>query len=198
MHTARHNIPIYSHIHDLNVVTGIYFSGIVSRACACARAKAPPHSPRSVVSLRIGYDSCIHWHVNMACLWFQPQLLTRRKDGNTVVVTMTLQITSDKKLLNHFIVVFDPTWKNLMWSDNGTALSPTRYQLASIESRLWAGCVCSDTVTLCVVQSCCFEVMAWSLLVQFHSSDLEPHASPGLPECERRNPKPSWTLNPKL
>ena len=22
----------------------------------------------------------------------------------------------------------------------------------------------------------------------FHSSDLEPHASPGLPECERRNP----------
>ena len=21
----------------------------------------------------------------------------------------------------------------------------------------------------------------------FHSSDLEPHASPGLPECERRN-----------
>ena len=22
-----------------------------------------------------------------------------------------------------------------------------------------------------------------------HSSDLEPHASPGLPECERRNPK---------
>ena len=28
----------------------------------------------------------------------------------------------------------------------------------------------------------------------FHSSDLEPHASPGLPECERRNPK---TLNPE-
>ena len=24
----------------------------------------------------------------------------------------------------------------------------------------------------------------------FHSSDLEPHASPGLPECERRNPNP--------
>ena len=28
-------------------------------------------------------------------------------------------------------------------------------------------------------------------LEMFHSSDLEPHASPGLPECERRNPKPS-------
>ena len=26
------------------------------------------------------------------------------------------------------------------------------------------------------------------LLELFHSSDLEPHASPGLPECERRNP----------
>ena len=32
------------------------------------------------------------------------------------------------------------------------------------------------------------------LLELFHSSDLEPHASPGLPECERRNPK---TLNPE-
>ena len=33
----------------------------------------------------------------------------------------------------------------------------------------------------------------------FHSSDLEPHASPGLPECERRNPKLNRnlkTLNP--
>ena len=26
-------------------------------------------------------------------------------------------------------------------------------------------------------------------LEMFHSSDLEPHASPGLPECERRNPR---------
>ena len=29
-------------------------------------------------------------------------------------------------------------------------------------------------------------------LEKSHSSDLEPHASPGLSECERRNPK--WTL----
>ena len=30
-------------------------------------------------------------------------------------------------------------------------------------------------------------------LEKFHSSDLEPHASPGLSECERRNPKPPDT-----
>ena len=45
---------------------------------------------------------------------FNLNFFTRRKDGNTVVVTMTLQITSDKKVLNHFIIVFDPTWNRLM------------------------------------------------------------------------------------
>ena len=29
-------------------------------------------------------------------------------------------------------------------------------------------------------------------LKESHSSDLEPHASPGLSECERRNPKHCW------
>ena len=31
-------------------------------------------------------------------------------------------------------------------------------------------------------------------LEKSHSSDLEPHASPGLSECERRNPKPRLVL----
>ena len=31
-----------------------------------------------------------------------------------------------------------------------------------------------------------------------HSADSEPYASPGLSECERRNPKPPQALNQRL
>ena len=42
-------------------------------------------------------------------------------------------------------------------------------------------------------------VSVFSIIVLYrlsHFTDPEPHASPGLSECERRNPKP-YTLNPK-
>ena len=40
---------------------------------------------------------------------------------------------------------------------------------------------------MCIVS---LELSDTLLIAMFHTSDLEPHASPGLSECERRNPKP--------
>ena len=39
----------------------------------------------------------------------------------------------------------------------------------------------------------------WDVLFRaFHATDSEPHASPGLPECERRNANRQSSAEPKL
>ena len=58
----------------------------------------------------------------------------------------------------------------------------------------WAGTVSRSTVTVGVVYNSVADVLMTIPLVKSHPSDSEPHASPGLSECERRNPKPE-TLN---
>ena len=69
------------------------------------------------------------------------------------------------------------------------------YICLDISEEPWAGTVSRSTVTLGVVYNSVADVLMTIRLVKSHPSDSEPHASPGLSECERRNPL--CNVNPK-